>query len=86
MAVFHLGKEQKKIAMICNFPNDGPCYYRKGNAECGRQPGVECLKPYRDGMIKKSEDYRFLMGTAALFRQSDPNRCAELERIAAKFV
>lgn len=69
--------------MTCPFPKDGPCYYRKTATKCGRQPGVECLKPYRDG-LKDSADARLLKETADMFRESDPNRCAELERIAKR--
>ena len=69
--------------MECPFPKDGPCYYRKSASECGRQNGVECLKPYRDG-LKKNAEAEFLRETASLFRNSDPSRCAELERIAER--
>lgn len=69
--------------MKCAFLSDGTCYYRGPTGTCTRQPGVECLKPYRDGLVMNA-DVKFLMECAALFRMNDPERAKRLEQIAGR--
>ena len=69
--------------MSCQFASDGPCYYRGPNGTCTRKPGVECLKPYRDGLVHNA-DAKFLKECAALFRTNDPERAKRLEQIAGR--